>query len=197
MDRSHPATGCGRPLPPHTTLLSLSLRSLLRAYEPTASSLLVPAWNSQALLDAMAPNIIDYMTFDVLCQRKGAQGHTICSRLYTSWCFYSAGKPWQLASTRARPVLSLWLDRIDITSASVSSASRRHLERMSPTAGPPSTLTISAVLPPSSETGRMCVTLVVSCRRCPVNQQSACLRMYIVFDMSWISCPFDDRASDL
>lgn len=68
---------------------------------------------------------------------------------------------------------------------------------MSPTAGPPSTLTISAVLPPSSETGRMCVTLVVSCRRCPVNQQSACLRMYIVFDMSWIPCPFDDRASDL
>jgi len=79
MDRSHPATGCGRPLPPHTTLLSLSLRSLLRAYEPTASSLLVPAWNSQALLDAMAPNIIDYMTFDVLCQRKGAQRHTIAA----------------------------------------------------------------------------------------------------------------------
>ena len=54
-----------------------------------------------------------------------------------------------------------------VTSASVSSARRRHLERMSPTAGPPSTLTISAVLPPSSDTGRMCVTLVVSCRRCP------------------------------
>ncbi len=46
---------------------------------------------------------------------------------------------------------------------------------MSPTAGPPSTLTISAVLPPSSDTGRMWVTRVVSCRRCPVKQQRVLL----------------------
>lgn len=40
------------------------------------------------------------------------------------------------------------------TSWLVSSARRRQRERMSPTAGPPRTRTISAVLPPSSETGR-------------------------------------------
>lgn len=39
---------------------------------------------------------------------------------------------------------------------------------MSPTAGPPRTLTISAVLPPSSETGSTWVTLVVSCCKSPV-----------------------------
>ena len=50
------------------------------------------------------------------------------------------------------------------TSSPVSSARRRHRDRMSPTAGPPSTRTISAVLPPSSETGRTCATRVVSCR---------------------------------
>ena len=38
--------------------------------------------------------------------------------------------------------------------AASASASRRHRERMSPTAGPPRTLAISAVEPPSSETGR-------------------------------------------
>ena len=37
-------------------------------------------------------------------------------------------------------------------------ASRRHRDLMSPTAGPPRTRTISAVLPPSSETGRTWVT---------------------------------------
>ena len=56
------------------------------------------------------------------------------------------------------------------TSASALSARRKHRERISPTAGPPRTLTISAVLPPSSDTGKICVTLVVSCRRCPVSQ---------------------------
>ena len=55
------------------------------------------------------------------------------------------------------------------TSSPVSSARRRHRERMSPTAGPPSTLTISAVLPPSSETGSTCATRVVSCRSCPAH----------------------------
>lgn len=53
------------------------------------------------------------------------------------------------------------------TSASLSSARRRHLLRISPTAGPPSTRTISAVLPPSSETGSTCVTRVVNCRTWP------------------------------
>jgi len=53
------------------------------------------------------------------------------------------------------------------TSPPWSSANRRHLDRMSPTAGPPSTRTISAVLPPSSETGSTCATRVVSCRRWP------------------------------
>ena len=53
------------------------------------------------------------------------------------------------------------------TSALVSSARRRHLERMSPTAGPPSTLTISAVLPPSSETGSTWAILVVKFCRLP------------------------------
>ena len=53
------------------------------------------------------------------------------------------------------------------TSVLLSSANLRHLERMSPTAGPPSTLTISAVLPPSSETGNTCATLVVKLRKVP------------------------------
>jgi hypothetical protein len=53
------------------------------------------------------------------------------------------------------------------TSSSESSASRKHRERMSPTAGPPSTRTISAVLPPSSDTGSTYATLVVSARRRP------------------------------
>jgi hypothetical protein len=39
-----------------------------------------------------------------------------------------------------------------------SSARRRQRERMSPTAGPPRTRTISAVLPPSSDTGSTCET---------------------------------------
>lgn len=56
-----------------------------------------------------------------------------------------------------------------LTSGSLSSASRRHLLRMSPTAGPPSTRTISAVLPPSSDTGSTCVTRVVNCRMCPAS----------------------------
>ena len=43
-----------------------------------------------------------------------------------------------------------------------TSESRRHRERMSPTAGPPSTRTISAVLPPSSDTGSTCATRGVS-----------------------------------
>ena len=38
---------------------------------------------------------------------------------------------------------------------------------MSPTAGPPSTRTISAVLPPSSDTGSTCATLVVKLRKVP------------------------------
>ena len=48
----------------------------------------------------------------------------------------------------------------------LSSDSRRQRERMSPTAGPPNTRTISAVEPPSSEMGITCVTRVVkfSCR---------------------------------
>ena len=54
-----------------------------------------------------------------------------------------------------------------VTSVLLSSASLRHLERMSPTAGPPSTLTISAVLPPSSDTGSTWATLVVKFRRLP------------------------------
>ena len=44
---------------------------------------------------------------------------------------------------------------------------------MSPTAGPPSTRTISAVLPPSSLTGSTCATRVVNVRRCPAPQLSA------------------------
>ena len=43
-------------------------------------------------------------------------------------------------------------------SASDSQARRKQRERMSPTAGPPRTRTISAVLPPSSETGRTWAT---------------------------------------
>jgi hypothetical protein len=52
-----------------------------------------------------------------------------------------------------------------LTSGSLSSARRKQRERMSPTAGPPSTRTISAVLPPSSDTGSTWVTRVVSWRR--------------------------------
>ena len=64
----------------------------------------------------------------------------------------------------------LWMLRGQ-TSSLVSSANRRHRERMSPTAGPPNTRTISAVLPPSSETGSTCATRVVSCRRWPGHPQ--------------------------
>ena len=46
-----------------------------------------------------------------------------------------------------------------------SSDRRRHRERTSPTAGPPRTRTISAVDPPSSETGMTCMTLLVSSMR--------------------------------
>lgn len=56
------------------------------------------------------------------------------------------------------------------TSSSLSSASRKHLLRMSPTAGPPITRTISAVLPPSSLTGSTCDTWVVSLRSGPARQ---------------------------
>ena len=48
-----------------------------------------------------------------------------------------------------------------LASAVDSSERRRHRDRRSPTAGPPSTRTISAVDPPSSETGMTCVTLLV------------------------------------
>jgi hypothetical protein len=54
-----------------------------------------------------------------------------------------------------------------LTSSSLSSASLRQRLRMSPTAGPPMTRTISAVLPPSSLTGSTCDTWVVSRRRGP------------------------------
>ena len=54
-----------------------------------------------------------------------------------------------------------------LTSSSESSARRRQRDRMSPTAGPPRTLTISAVLPPSSDTGSTYVTRVVSWRTAP------------------------------
>ena len=60
------------------------------------------------------------------------------------------------------------------TSVLLSSASLRHLDRMSPTAGPPSTLTISAVLPPSSDTGNTCATLVVKLRRVPAPKRFGC-----------------------
>ena len=66
----------------------------------------------------------------------------------------------------------LWVTQ-EQTSSLVSSANRRHRERMSPTAGPPNTRTISAVLPPSSETGSTCATRVVSCRRWPGHPQEA------------------------
>lgn len=56
-----------------------------------------------------------------------------------------------------------------LTSSSLSSASRRQRERMSPTAGPPSTRTISAVEPPSSETGSTCDTRVVKARSAPAD----------------------------
>lgn len=52
-------------------------------------------------------------------------------------------------------------DLTALASAFPVSLSLRQRERMSPTAGPPSTRTISAVLPPSSETGKTCETLVV------------------------------------
>ena len=60
-----------------------------------------------------------------------------------------------------------WLQSAVDTSVLLSSASLKHRERMSPTAGPPSTRTISAVLPPSSETGSTCATLVVKLRKVP------------------------------
>ena len=44
---------------------------------------------------------------------------------------------------------------------------------MSPTAGPPSTRTISAVLPPSSDTGSTCAMRVVSCRMWPATLLNA------------------------
>ena len=58
------------------------------------------------------------------------------------------------------------------TSVLLSSANLKHLERMSPTAGPPSTRTISAVLPPSSDTGSTCATLVVKLRKVPASLAS-------------------------
>ena len=56
---------------------------------------------------------------------------------------------------------------VTYTSVLLASASLRHRERMSPTAGPPRTRTISAVLPPSSETGSTCATLVVKLCKLP------------------------------
>lgn len=69
--------------------------------------------------------------------------------------------------------------RIKHTSSLLSSARRRHRDRMSPTAGPPRTRTISAVLPPSSLTGSTCATRVVSSRMCseataPVTKSKHC-----------------------
>lgn len=58
-----------------------------------------------------------------------------------------------------------------LTSPSLSSANRRHLDRMSPTAGPPTTRTISAVLPPSSDTGSTCAMRVVKERKWPVGKE--------------------------
>mmetsp|Transcript_529 Transcript_529/g.2022 ORF Transcript_529/g.2022 Transcript_529/m.2022 type:complete len:254 (-) Transcript_529:103-864(-) len=59
----------------------------------------------------------------------------------------------------------------DLDSLVLSELNLRHLLLMSPTAGPPNTLTISAVLPPSSETGKTCVTSSVWCFR----DKSICL----------------------
>lgn len=53
------------------------------------------------------------------------------------------------------------------TSSSRASASVWHLDLISPTAGPPSTRTISAVLPPSSDTGNTYATRFVSCFSLP------------------------------
>mmetsp|Transcript_3908 Transcript_3908/g.11746 ORF Transcript_3908/g.11746 Transcript_3908/m.11746 type:complete len:228 (-) Transcript_3908:180-863(-) len=59
----------------------------------------------------------------------------------------------------------------DLDSSVLSELNLRHLLLMSPTAGPPNTLTISAVDPPSSETGKTCVTSSVWCFR----DKSICL----------------------
>mmetsp|Transcript_34483 Transcript_34483/g.83437 ORF Transcript_34483/g.83437 Transcript_34483/m.83437 type:complete len:83 (-) Transcript_34483:585-833(-) len=47
-----------------------------------------------------------------------------------------------------------------LASLVVPGANLNNLDRMSPTAGPPSTRTISAVDPPSSVTGKTCHTFV-------------------------------------
>eukprot|EP00951_Prasinocladus_malaysianus_P022876 scaffold192987_cov37-Prasinocladus_malaysianus.AAC.1 len=67
-------------------------------------------------------------------------------------------------ASEASFLFSLWPSSLftALDSESLASASLRHLDRMSPTAGPLSTLTISAVLPPSSDTGRTWVTFLVS-----------------------------------
>mmetsp|Transcript_5096 Transcript_5096/g.17774 ORF Transcript_5096/g.17774 Transcript_5096/m.17774 type:complete len:302 (+) Transcript_5096:1721-2626(+) len=55
----------------------------------------------------------------------------------------------------------------------LSAASRRQRLRMSPTAGPPSTRTTSAVEPPSSLTGRLCVTACVHPSICAATELNA------------------------
>eukprot|EP00213_Chloropicon_mariensis_P003425 CAMPEP_0197479002 /NCGR_PEP_ID=MMETSP1309-20131121/30825_1 /TAXON_ID=464262 /ORGANISM="Genus nov. species nov., Strain RCC998" /LENGTH=247 /DNA_ID=CAMNT_0043020569 /DNA_START=614 /DNA_END=1357 /DNA_ORIENTATION=+ len=60
-----------------------------------------------------------------------------------------------------------------LASSVVSSESLKHLDLMSPTAGPPSTLHISAVLPPSSLTGSTCVISPSSCCKALATQFSA------------------------
>mmetsp|Transcript_32403 Transcript_32403/g.103112 ORF Transcript_32403/g.103112 Transcript_32403/m.103112 type:complete len:217 (-) Transcript_32403:502-1152(-) len=73
---------------------------------------------------------------------------------------HSACSPSVMASHSAlAPIWSVGWRRCARSSRTASasslpaSASRRHRERMSPTAGPPRKRTISAVLPPSSDTG--------------------------------------------
>lgn len=68
---------------------------------------------------------------------------------------------------QAREFKARGLGHGGLTSSSESSARRRQRDRMSPTAGPPTTRTISAVLPPSSETGSTYATLFVRFRSCP------------------------------
>lgn len=80
--------------------------------------------------------------------------HRVCSPStmpYHSWRA-ALGSTLSLCPRSARTALASSLE---------SSDSLKHRLRISPTAGPPSTRTISAVLPPSSLTGKTCATRVV------------------------------------